>query len=472
VVPAVQTINGSEAAETQLLAGSSVTLGLTIPAYGNAADIVWSDGTTGNTLTIASVQADRQITATYGGVTYTYNIYVKAADYSYYQLLTTDRGYSLVTSTAKLEQMADSHYFVLASDDADLLVGLRANAPHNGNRAFFYQSPTDPLTDLRTVFQFESFDGGYVMRNIDYDGLLLQTEYNAPQQWRTHDQPYAISWARFLPENTGGAWTIENGTYPENWLGLWTPANGYCDGEELACNKTGDEIAHFQLFAIPRARFHTDYVSVLGGSAAETPIDITPLLASPDFAGNGWPGWTVTGTWGNQRFNGAAEVWHSTDFSMQQTLTGLPAGSYTVTCQMANGEGSNTGYLFATAGGETTKAVVKQSCAGSDFDTQRNKMASDATYGQLSVNVTVGDEGQLTLGIKEPTSGTTWLVWDNFTLTYQGPAPNRIEQIVNSKSSNSECFDLSGRKIIKGNLLTSKLPKGIYIINGRKVVVK
>ena len=472
VVPAVQTINGSEAAETQVLAGSSVTLGLTIPAYGNAADIVWSDGTTGNTLTIASVQADRQITATYGGVTYTYNIYVKAADYSYYQLLTTDRGYSLVTSTAKLEQMADSHYFVLASDDADLLVGLRANAPHNGNRAFFYQSPTDPLTDLRTVFQFESFDGGYVMRNIDYDGLLLQTEYNAPQQWRTHDQPYAISWARFLPENTGGAWTIENGTYPGNWLGLWTPANGYCDGEELACNKTGDEIAHFQLFAIPRARFHTDYVSVLGGSAAETPIDITPLLASPDFAGNGWPGWTVTGTWGNQRFNGAAEVWHSTDFSMQQTLTGLPVGSYTVTCQMANGEGSNTGYLFATAGGETTKAVVKQSCAGSDFDTQRNKMASDATYGQLSVNVTVGDEGQLTLGIKEPTSGTTWLVWDNFTLTYQGPAPNRIEQIVNSKSSNSECFDLSGRKIIKGNLLTSKLPKGVYIINGKKVIVK
>ena len=354
---------------------------------------------------------------------------------------------------------------------ADLLVGLRANAPHNGNRAFFYQSPTDPLTDLRTVFQFESFDGGYVMRNIDYDGLLLQTEYNAPQQWRTHDQPYAISWARFLPENTGGAWTIENGTYPGNWLGLWTPANGYCDGEELACNKTGDEIAHFQIFAIPRARFHTDYVK-FQLSIIDDPLSLTPLLASPDFAGNGWPGWTVTGTWGNQRFNGAAEVWHSTDFSMQQTLTGLPAGSYTVTCQMANGEGSNTGYLFATAGGETTKAVVKQSCAGSDFDTQRNKMASDATYGQLSVNVTVGDEGQLTLGIKEPTSGTTWLVWDNFTLTYQGPAPNRIEQIVNSKSSNSECFDLSGRKMIKGNLLTSKLPKGVYIIKGKKVIVK
>jgi len=71
-----------------------------------------------------------------------------------------------------------------------------------------------------------------------------------------------------------------------------------------------------------------------------------------------------------------------------------------------------------------------------------------------------------------PTSGTTWLVWDNFTLTFHGPVPDGIDQIVNSKSSNSECFDLSGRKIIKGNLLTSRLSKGIYIINGRKVVVK
>ena len=462
-----------------VFAGTEVILGLTLPDNALPEEVTWQDGTHGRTLTVSVPiglpdGTPLTYTAIYLDKTYTFTIDVKAAAHSYYDLLSSKHGYTRIDSEAQLfEAVAAGSYFVIASDEADLLVGLRANAPHNGNRAFFYQSPTDPLTDLRTVFQFESFDGGYVMRNIDYDGLLLQTEYNAPQQWRTHDQPYAISWARFLPKNTGGAWTIENGTYPGNWLGLWTPANGYCDGEELACNKTGDEIAHFQLFAIPRARFHTDYVdSQIIIHNSQFPLSISPLLASPDFAGNGWPGWTVTGTWGNQRFNGAAEVWHSTDFSMQQTLTGLPAGSYTVTCQMANGEGSNTGYLFATAGGETTKAVVKQSCAGSDFDTQRNKMASDATYGQLSVNVTVGDEGQLTLGIKEPTSGTTWLVWDNFTLTYQGPAPDRIEQIVNSKSSNSECFDLSGRKMIKGNLLTSKLPKGVYIINGKKVIVK
>ena len=33
--------------------------------------------------------------------------------------------------------------------------------------------------------------------------------------------------------------------------------------------------------------------------------------------------------------------------------------------------------------------------------------------------VTVAD-GSLTLGIKEPASGTTWLVWDNVKLTYLG----------------------------------------------------
>jgi hypothetical protein len=33
--------------------------------------------------------------------------------------------------------------------------------------------------------------------------------------------------------------------------------------------------------------------------------------------------------------------------------------------------------------------------------------------------VTVAD-GSLTVGIKEPAAGTTWLVWDNVTLTYLG----------------------------------------------------
>ncbi len=457
--------------------GTQVTLGLTLGNHVLPEEVEWSDGNHGHTLTInvpVGLEDGKSLTytATYAGEVYTFTIYVKAAAFSYYDLLSKEHGYTRIDSETQLnEAITAGSYFVFASDEDDLLVGLRANAPHNGNRALFYESTVNPITSLNKVFLIEQFDSGYTMRNIDYDGLLLQTEWDAPFQWRTHDQPYNISWARFLLKNIGGAWTFENGTYNGNWLGLWTPENGYANGEEMACNKTGDNIANFQIFAISRARFHTDYVNYQL-SVTSYPINLTPLLASPDFAGNGWPGWTVTGAWGNQRFNGATEVWHSTDFDMYQTLEGLPNGRYIVTCQLVNGEGSNTGYLYATSAIETQKAVVEQSCAGSNFDAQRDKMAANASYGQLSVEIDVTD-GKLILGLKEPTAGTTWLVWDNFTLAYEGPLPDGVQLIHQPECTmHNGVYDLCGRCVANDKCKNNKLPKGIYIINGRKVVVK
>lgn len=477
VVPARQHIivDGGDqlATEAEVFPGSSVTLELEVPGGTDPNAITWSDGSHGTRFTVPAGSAAGTYTATYLGETYTYTITLKEANYSYYtDLLTSANGYSHITSVGQLDAALESCYFVLCADEADLMLHL-ANGKENGNKAIFYRNSADPLTDLSTVFTLEPFEGGYCLRNIDYDGLLLQTEANAAWNFRTHDQPYGISWARFLFTSTGGAWTIENGTYPGNWLGLWTSANGYRDGEELACNKTGDETGHFQLFAIPRSRFHADYVSASIASADGKSTDLTPLIQNPAFEGNSWVLWSVAGTFGNQRFNGAAETWHSTDFSMQQTLDGLPSGIYTVSCQMANGEGKNTGYLFATASGQTTQAVVKQSCAGSDFDTQRNKMAASANYGLLSVETIVGEDGKLTFGIKEPTNGTTWLVFDNFRLTYNGPVPDGIcQQIAISESSNGKCFDLSGRRIPQSSIINNTLRKGIYIIGGKKVVVQ
>jgi hypothetical protein len=42
------------------------------------------------------------------------------------------------------------------------------------------------------------------------------------------------------------------------------------------------------------------------------------------------------------------------------------------------------------------------------------------------------------------------------------------EDVVNGKWSNGKCYDLSGRHIS----VSSMLPKGVYIINGKKIVVK
>ena len=474
-------IDGTEAL---VFAGTEVTLGLTLPPTALPEEVTWQDGSHGRFITVTVPVglpdgSSLTYTATYHGETYEFHVIVKAASYGYYDLLSTANGYTHIDSEAALvEAMAAGSYFVIASDDADLLLGLRDGAPMNGNRALFYETPADPVAHLNTVFTLEAFDGGYCMRNIDFDGLLLQTEWDAPHNWRTHDQPYGISWARFLLQNTGGAWTIENGTYTGNWLGLWTPANGYVAGEELACNKQGDEIGHFQLFAISQERFHQDYVRALISAGGEGSIDLSALIFNPDFAGNGWPGWTVTGSLGNQRFNGAAEVWHSTGFEMFQTLKGLPAGRYTVTCQLVNGEGRNTGCLYATAAGKTTKDVVTQSCAGSDFDAERDRMAADAAYGLLSVDAFVGEDGELRFGLKETTSGTTWLVWDHFTLTYHDPATDGIGEIGNGQLTieNGACvvYDLSGRRLFSSTAegRPRTLPRGIYIVNGQKVLVK
>ena len=455
----------SQTNEVQVLPGTTVTLKLVIPTTGHADDVIWSDGTTGLTCTVNSVSRDQTVTATYLGMDYTYYIYVKATDYSYYSLLTTDRGYRLVTSADELSSLADDCYFVLASDQADLLIGLR-DAPKNGNKALFFQSPADPLGNLSAVFSIETYDGAFCLRNIDYDGLLLQTEWDRPDQLRTHDQPLPCEWSRLLMVYADGSWTVENGRYPGNWLGLWTPANGYRDGEEIACNKTGDDIAHLQIFAIDRNRFHTDYLTSAVGGAQSPVVDATPLLVNPQFVGNGF-GWTMSGSWGNQRYNGAVEVWHSNNFAFTQTLSGLLNGHYTVTCQLVNGEGQNTGYLFASSGSDTQTAVVSQSCAGSSFDVQRDRMAASATYGRLAVDIDVAD-GSLTLGIREPSAGNTWLVWDNFTLTYNGSSLSAIRTVTDNSAltpARSAIYDLTGR-----HMATSHLKKGIYIVNGKKVV--
>ena len=462
VVEAQQTINGAETDSVCVLAGSDCTLRLAIPSYANPDDITWQDGSHGTSFELKDVEQSTVATATYHGVDYTYTVNVRASDFSYYNILTTDKGYSIISSVDELKKLSASSYFVLASDEADLLVALR-DAPKNGNKALLFSTPAEPMTDLSTVFTIETYGDAFCLRNVDYDALLLQTEWDRPDQMRTHDQPLACEWSRLLFEYNGDSWTVENGKYTGNWLGLWTPDNGYKAGEELACNKTGDDICHLQLFAVNRSRFHNDYTL-----RSDAPVDITPLLVNPSFvAANGY-GWTLTGSWGNQRYNGAAEVWHSTNFDISQTISGLPEGRYTVTCQMANGDGSNTGYLYATTGSTTNKDVVGQSCSGSDFATERDKMASDSAYGKLSVDVAVND-GVLTIGVAEPSAGTTWLVFDNFTLTYSSPDASGITEVKpqhDGSCADNVIYDLQGRR------LTSVPQRGLYICKGKKYIVK
>lgn len=447
----------------QVLEGTPVTLRLEIPESGDASAIAWPDGTTGETFSIAAVDRDRAITATYNGVAYTFRVSVKGNGWGYYKVLTTDKGYALVTSTDELTRLSPDHYFVLATDAADLLIGLR-DAPLNGNKALFVETTADPKDDVSKLFTIEPYLDGYGLRHVIDDGLLLQTEYNRPDQLRLHDQPVGCEWTKLLLSYANGAWTVENGKYTGNWMGLWTPANGYVDGQELSADKTGDDVTKIQIFAIDKSRFHTDY---LAGATPDDPREATPFVVNPAFSGANGYGWTLSGKWGNQRYNGAAEVWHSTGFDISQTISNLPDGTYTLTCQLCNGEGAMTGYLYGTSGGVRQQAAVSQSCAGSTFALERDKMAADSNYARVSVELAVTG-GTLTMGIADPSAGTNWLVFDDFTLIYHGTNTTGIETLyrsTNTKLSDTVMYDLLGRRV-------SRPSKGIYIMNGRKIVVR
>lgn len=173
-------------------------------------------------------------------------------------------------------------------------------------------------------------------------------------------------------------------------------------------------------------------LSYLGMPSVANPVDftsnpqnLTGLISNADFSTTAADkvvpsGWTMEGTYGNFRSsNGAVECWHGKDFNIHQTLSDLLNGVYEVSVQLVNGEGSNTGYLYANSSAITAKAVVSQSCAGSNWAAQKDAIAANANYGLVKTKVIVND-GNLTIGIAEPSAGNTWLVFDNFKLSYLG----------------------------------------------------
>lgn len=80
----VGTAAAKATSEVAVKAGQSVTLGLTLPSAVKAANVTWSDGTTGATLTIDGLQTSGTYTATFDlrGTEYTvtFNVFVTPAD--------------------------------------------------------------------------------------------------------------------------------------------------------------------------------------------------------------------------------------------------------------------------------------------------------------------------------------------------------------------------------------------------------
>jgi hypothetical protein len=65
------------------------------------------------------------------------------------------------------------------------------------------------------------------------------------------------------------------------------------------------------------------------------------------------------------------------------------------------------------------------------------------------------------------TANSRWVIWDNFRLTYFGAEPEEpiVDAIseVSVKAENKTIYNLKGQQVMNAQ-------KGLYIINGKKVV--
>lgn len=261
---------------------------------------------------------------------------------------------------------------------------------------------------------------------------------------------------------------------------------------------------------------------VLETASVEEPGDITPAIFNADFSDptdasvTSADGWTREFTGGKEdKSNGVWEFYDNENFQISQTLTGLAEGFYRLRVQSfyrsaskpqdvadslaIDPEFGKCAYLFGKTESSDYSTVLKNifqrededgklstEALGTDGETSANYGETEAFYvpssragfsayaeaglywNQVDIHVLAGES--LTLGLRKPEGHVTgdWCPFDNFQLYYLGTvAPDGVESIQGDTDANAPVaiYNLAGQRV-------NKAVKGLYIINGKKVLVK
>ncbi len=242
----------------------------------------------------------------------------------------------------------------------------------------------------------------------------------------------------------------------------------------------------------------TEYIARLGikgdwtKATEEAPVDMTPVIVNADFSTGNANGWTDTFTSGNHGYQSNAEygdvtyeeafcskfveAWKSgsaalDNGSISQTigklgynfLAELPAGNYILKADINaqnQGDASINGgvFLYAANGENIYQTEISSTNTEEGTVVKTNE-----------VMFTISEENRtIEIGVKTVNTGYNWFTADNFKLLYLGAGepiePNAITDVVMANGKNA-IYNLNGQMV-------SKAVKGIYIVNGKKVVVK
>ena len=350
------------------------------------------------------------------------------------KLLEAD-GWTKITTLPTATDIANN-YYVFVDNSQDLMLTIAKGVNNNGkwySLSLWYQTSVSPTTsDILSklwILQKGSYgDGSYALQNVEYPARLLQTEYGKGYLMETNDVSTPNEWSQLnFAYSSDGYWTIENGKYPatssetyKGYLGPWNETNtntNIQNGQELAGNKQGNYVGHFQIYAISRTRFQTNY---LAAASSSNVVDVSFIYVNNptlDLNINGWTR-TATSLGGNAAANYCTETWHSsTDFKFYQNVSSLPEGIYQVSVQARSQ--TNSGAVYATVGETTVSTAVNTATSSTSMQTEATTML-DRTTGKITTPAISLDDGQtLSMGFMDNVANQ-WDVFDNFKLYYQG----------------------------------------------------
>lgn len=296
--------------------------------------------------------------------------------------------FTAVTSTDQLtdENMAANYYIVVAETNPDLAVTAR-NKVDDPNVRLKYVTQS-VFTNAAQIWTLQANDGGYSFRNLKKDHALLQAHTEA---WGTNiaDEQTAVARTKFeLTSDGNTGFTILNSSFPNNYLGLWTPANGYRSGENMAANKSGDNIAHFYIYAISRSNYKTQFLA--------NNSEVTDLFMTNPHVENthGWEG--TPKTFDRESFNGAPDnicLDLNNSGNIFQYVT-LPAGNYLIKV-------ATRGISNADAG---IYVKLKDASTGDDLDNVQVQKKDNAGnelgngWGWTYLSFSIAEEKELEIG--------------------------------------------------------------------------
>ena len=167
---------------------------------------------------------------------------------------------------------------------------------------------------------------------------------------------------------------------------------------------------------------------------------------------NGEPWTDGEGNSAHKYFDGGDWGATSWDVALQQEIT-LPAGKYLLTAK-GRAAGDVTLTLFA---GENIVEMPAVGASGALFD---------RGWDDTSVEFVVAEEGPVTIGVRGVTTAQyNWMSFSNFRLVQLSATSVGISTVNAAKQQSGVIYNLQGQKMTKAQ-------KGLYIIGGKKVMVK